>query len=668
MKKLLLIIAILASAVSIRAQEEITGPKPYALYYWPYLYFFYDDMYYSRNGHTYMLSDQLWDNSLAYAVRRVEFDSSFADARPTSTCDWFAGMTNLEYISGISYLNTQSVINMSGMFCYNSILQIDLSNFDTRNVTDMSGMFSNSSFTSLDVSNFDTRNVTDMYGMFSGCSLLTNLDVSNFDTRNVTDMSWIFSGCSLLTNLDVSNFDTRNVTDMSGMFSNSSFTSLDVSNFDTRNVKDMSTMFGFCSSLTSLDLSSFNTQSVSNMFSMFWCCSSLTNLNLSNFDTNNVTDMSLMFAGCSSLTRLDLSSFDTNNVTNMRSMFGKVLYDEESWPEDTGCSSLTNLDLSSFNTHNVSNMSSMFAGCSSLTSLDLSNFDTNNVSTVSYMFWKCSALKSLDLSNFEIPKDNNHYFLYYCSGLDTLKISSSFNRLSWDACVGVGTKEEPCVIIAPDDFDFETDTSGDWFLWKGGYFKLEDSKRYVTLRVTTDLGYITYCSYEPLDFTNPWGVKAYIVTDYNDGVVTLSQMTTTPPKTGLLLKLGAGDYQFRFAQGGNEKDNMLKGVLWDTYINPTEGDYINFVLANGNNGLGFYRLKESGKLAAHRAYLQVPASAIANEAKFLKMRFDDEATAIDGIIIHEENVPYYDLQGNCYESKPTKQGIYIHNGKKVVVK
>ena len=54
------------------------------------------------------------------------------------------------------------------------------------------------SLTSLDVSSFNTENVTDMRGMFSYCQSLTSLDVSNFNTENVTNMSEMFYGCSQL--------------------------------------------------------------------------------------------------------------------------------------------------------------------------------------------------------------------------------------------------------------------------------------------------------------------------------------------------------------------------------------------------------------------------------------------------------------------------------------
>ena len=153
-------------------------------------------------------------------IKKVVFDSSFANARPTNCCFWFVGCKDLTVIEGLEYLNTEKVTSMRSMFasCTN-LTSLDVSKFRTQNVTDMYYMFGDcSSLTSLDVSKFDTRNVTDMDYMFNNCSNLTSLDVSKFDTQNVTSMWTMFKGCSSLTSLDLSNFDTQNMTNMYGMF------------------------------------------------------------------------------------------------------------------------------------------------------------------------------------------------------------------------------------------------------------------------------------------------------------------------------------------------------------------------------------------------------------------------------------------------------------------
>ncbi len=109
------------------------------------------------------------------SVTSVVFDSSFADARPTSCVGWFSYMGNLTTITGIEYLNTEKVTDMELMFAYCSGLKsLDLSRFNTEKVTSMVFMFAYcSGLKSLDLSGFNTEKVTSMYGMFTNCSGLT---------------------------------------------------------------------------------------------------------------------------------------------------------------------------------------------------------------------------------------------------------------------------------------------------------------------------------------------------------------------------------------------------------------------------------------------------------------------------------------------------------------
>ena len=256
------------------------------------------------------------DESNANIIKKVIFDASFANARPTSCYRWFDGCDKLTTIEGIEYLNTENVTNMSLMFSNCWILTtLDVSKFDTKNVTDMIGMFSScEALTTLDVSNFDTQNVTDMSDMFNGCKALTTLDVSNFDTKNVTDMSGMFWVCAALTTLDVSHFDTQNVTNMNGMFCDcSALTTLDVSNFDTKNVTDMNYMFSGCKALTTLDVSNFDTQNVTNMSNMFSDCPALTTIYASDkFVTTACEVDENMFAECANL--MGAVPYDENKV------------------------------------------------------------------------------------------------------------------------------------------------------------------------------------------------------------------------------------------------------------------------------------------------------------------------------------------------------------------
>lgn len=189
-------------------------------------------------------------------IKNVIFEESFNTYTPTSLKEFFSDCTGLNEITGLKYLNTAEVTDMSHMF------------WNCRNLS------------SLDLTNFNTTKVENMFGMFNGCENLSSLVISNFNTANVTDMSNMFYLCKNLSSLDIPNFNTANVTDMSYMF-------------DT------------CQKLTELNLSNFKTEKVKNMRYMFSYCNKLKKLNLSNFNTANVTNMTCMFINCKELSSLD---------------------------------------------------------------------------------------------------------------------------------------------------------------------------------------------------------------------------------------------------------------------------------------------------------------------------------------------------------------------------
>ena len=135
-------------------------------------------------------------------IKLVVFDSSFANAGPTSCYKWFYGYSNLKAIKGIEYLNTEKVKNMRYMFygC-RTLTSLDLTNFNTANVTDMGYMFYKcSAVTSLNLTSFNTAIVTNMHAMFTGCSALTTIYASDkFVTDKVTyGVNILFVDCNKL--------------------------------------------------------------------------------------------------------------------------------------------------------------------------------------------------------------------------------------------------------------------------------------------------------------------------------------------------------------------------------------------------------------------------------------------------------------------------------------
>ena len=398
-------------------------------------------------------------------IKNIVFEESFKTYAPTSLKEFFYNCTSLETISGLEYLNTANITDMSSMFqnCYN-LKSLDFTNFDTKNVSNMYFMFYNCpNLTSLDLTDFNTKNVKNMYGMFGDCSNLNSLDITNFNTAKVTDMGNMFLGCSNLTSLDLTNFNTAKVTDMQGMFKGcSALTSLDLTNFNTTEVRDMNRMFYMLdessTALTTIYVSdNFVTTNVQNGKYMFKNCTKLkgfkkyflldTDHQYANYKTGYFTSgcgyaefdnatgtLTFSYKGVKPEGAYDLNAEAFRpQWKNIETTVKKVVFNASfANAKPTICyawfynnSNLTTIEgLEYLNTEDVTNMEYMFAGCSALESLDLSKFNTAKVTSMAYMFNKCSALKSLNLSGFNTAKvtDMNRLFAG-CSALESLDLS-----------------------------------------------------------------------------------------------------------------------------------------------------------------------------------------------------------------------------------------------------
>lgn len=97
-----------------------------------------------------------------------------------------------------------------------------------------------------------------------------------------------FANCTSLTSTEYWFFGCSNLETFIGL-----------ENLNTSNVTNMASMFDGCYSLTSLDLSSFNTTSVTEMKMMFYGCTNLTTIYVrSGWSTANVRSSDYMFEGC----------------------------------------------------------------------------------------------------------------------------------------------------------------------------------------------------------------------------------------------------------------------------------------------------------------------------------------------------------------------------------
>ena len=391
------------------------------------LTFYYDTNRLTRPGTTYdVFPNAGWCNK-DLVVKYVVFDQSFELVYPTSTISWFSEMGSLESITGIRYLKTDSVTDMSYMFfeCGLSSLEMNdyLSYFNTAKVKRMEWMFEGcNGLTTLDLTNFNTANVTDMSYMFDGCNDLTTIYVGDgWSNESVTNSEKMFMYCLSLVGGQGTTFDYDHVdgsyAHIDGGPSNPGyFTAPIVPSepeayacytpdnttltfyYDDQRGSRLGTTYDLNVGARQpdwvLDETNYSVTQVvidpsfvearpTSTYSWFFCMENVQSITgLDYLNTDSVTNMAAMFMGSASLTSLDLSHFNTTMVTDMFNMFNE-------------CSNLASLDVSSFNTAQVRDMRGMFQGCSMLTSLDLSSFNTARVGHMGMMFLGDSHLSTI---------------------------------------------------------------------------------------------------------------------------------------------------------------------------------------------------------------------------------------------------------------------------------
>lgn len=185
-------------------------------------------------------------------------------------------------------------------------------------------------------------------------------------------------------------------------------------------------------------------------------------------------------------------------------------------------------------------------------------------------------------------------------------------------------------------------------------------------------GIATYSnSYKALDFTNS-DVKAYYASNVEKGKVTLTPISIVPAYTGIIVKGDADTYEIPVATGdipAIEGTNYLKAVGdWNGTITAST-DVIYHYSFTETTTPTFSLVTQDTEIPAHKAYLETTID-ITPETGSIELVFtDDTSTGINEIeteVQESGDNSYYNLQGMRVEH-PTK-GIYIHKGKKIIIR
>ncbi len=186
----------------------------------------------------------------------------------------------------------------------------------------------------------------------------------------------------------------------------------------------------------------------------------------------------------------------------------------------------------------------------------------------------------------------------------------------------------------------------------------------ITQTITPEHAKITYVTPDLMDFSKVSGLKAYVATAADGDGVTMTKVVAPVPADTPLLLMGTTGTEYNVPIVGSATapaTNLLKKGDGTTVFNGTTYDYL--LYSDGK----FYKIG-SGTIATNKAYLHLDANPAG--ARSLDIFINDETMGIGAALMNNGRMNHdcvvYDLQGR--RVSPLRKGLYIVNGKKMIVK
>lgn len=359
---------------------------------------------------------------------------------------------------------------------------------------------------------------------------------------------------------------------------------------------------------------------------------------------------------------------------------------------------IVSIDLT--NTQLISLGDYMFADCKSLNTVKLPSslkyiwnhaFCNSSLSSITFprSLQKIDAwaFQNTQLTNVVIPTqcssieqgafiDNANLTTVVINGLECYLAYQAFCNCSKLTDVYITSKEAPVV----ERFGFPFDNDPKVHVMKdyvGTFSGLKTSENYNPCNTTKfdsnfslTLGkeWTTFTSAYNLDFSGYEDLTAYTAT-YNEkkDAVALTPVKKVAAHTGLILKGESGKTYTLPILASNEAgleavtDNQLVDCVDAVWSSSHDKDYF---LSNGK----FVNSENAGWALPGKSFLYISSGRVNKSESPLRVYVDNTATAINGItnnpVVKDE--AYYNLQG--VKVQCPQHGVFIHNGKKVVLK
>ena len=188
--------------------------------------------------------------------------------------------------------------------------------------------------------------------------------------------------------------------------------------------------------------------------------------------------------------------------------------------------------------------------------------------------------------------------------------------------------------------------------------------------------YVTYYRNEALrvDEADKENFKLYTVSSVSGDKATLSNaFDAAPSNTPFLVYNNTNESKTVLLIPCNEPDlaltvaDQFQGTMEEKTFTDADMAAADYYVCNGKQ---FVKVRGAGTLGANKAYLKFVTNQQLSAPQYISISGDlgEGTTRIDNLNVNDnENGEWYDLNGRKLNGKPAQKGIYIKNGRKVVV-
>lgn len=312
-----------------------------------------------------------------------------------------------------------------------------------------------------------------------------------------------------------------------------------------------------------------------------------------------------------------------------------------------------------------SSQTTTYAASSTYMAVQIGKAGSNTVSATD-----ASAAVACDGIAYKAPAAGTFYATFYAGSAADVAVYKNSTE-SPASTTNFSNKEgkEISVSVAANDVIYLVNTSSSNIIALLEASFVPTTADAVTKTVNiTNAGYATFSATQNYDL--PSGLEAYIVSGVNETTATMTKVDEIPACTGVILKGAEGSYTLTSKEttSVDVSSNMLKANITDYTLPADDGTNYNYILVAGASSAVFKHSSGSGTLAANKAFLRTTTNVTSSGAPGFTLDFGTGTTGITEIekSVNAGNEAVFNLNGQRV-AQP-KKGLYIVNGKKVIIK